>query len=176
MPDTAETGFREDYLRLWIAEDGSKSLLILRAEDGSVRVTIWEGLGEKIHAEERQATWHPREVGEEGGSYARERLGFLSVELGTPGLGNTYDLMIGAPGEPIAEAADLQWGFVRQDVPIDEVRLFPEAGGSYYDAVLGPYDDCSEDMREAETWWVEPLSTYRPATAEEVARHLGLAK
>ncbi len=165
--------FRADLFGLWVAEDVSKSLLIAQNDEGETRVTVWKGMGEKSFATDRPATWTPADPKKLLSTYARERLGQILVELGTPSLGNTYHLMPACLNESgdVTTYGDFQWRPIDPDTPAEDVRLFPESGGSYFEALLGHWDDYVEDLRDAETHWVEPLSTYRLATPEQRAEH-----
>ena len=163
----------EHVLGCWVAEDATKSLEIRAGEGGALRVTVWEGLGGAPLAEDRPATLHPPEPGREADGYARARLGYLQVELGDPGLGSTYDLMVGYPSDDPSATGGFAWGRLPSGGDPSRLRLFPEMGASFYEAVLGAWDDFVEEARQAEGHWIEPLSSYRPATADERARLRG---
>lgn len=162
--------FRSDYLRLWVAEDRSKSVRIDRSGDGNLCVTLWRGLAESVLAENLPAEWHPREPDAAMSMSARRRLDYLCVELGQPGVGATYDLMFATENNDPAAFGGFRWRPVDTAADIQGVRLFPELGASFYEAVLGFWDDFIEAQRQADSW-VEPLSTYRPATEEERKLH-----
>lgn len=150
---------------LWVAEDETKSLQIDAYED-AFRVTVWNGYGPKTYVREVPAQWYPAKAG----TLARDRLGYLQVELGDAGLGTTYDLMLGWPN-PTGEG--YAWIKAPQDAKLEDLRLFPEGGPSFYEAVLGVWDDTVEEMNAVEQGWIEPLSTYRIASATQRSRHQG---
>lgn len=161
---------RDDLLGLWIAEDATKTLLVSRDATGETRVTVWRGLGEEVLASERPACFRAPAVGAERSASALARLGVLSVELGEVGAGTTYDLMFAAERGP-NDPADFAWRAVRATDVRDRVRVFPQGGASFLEAVLGAWDEAVEAEREREQAWLEPLSTYRPATTDEAAEH-----
>lgn len=161
--------FRAELCTLWVAEDETKSLRIVRNGD-ALSVTVWKGLGPETHVVDRPAKWHPPDPERATDSYARARLGYVQVELGDVGQGTTYDLMLGWPNE---SASGYQWIAAPADAALDDLRLFPEGGASFYEAVLGVWDETVEEMNEAERGWIEPLSTYRVATATQRSRHRG---
>ena len=164
--------FREELCTLWVAEDETKSLRIARVEE-ALRVTVWKGLGPDTHIVELPAKWHPPDPERASDSYAKARLGFVQVELGDVGMGTTYDLMLGWENPDPNTHAGYQWIAAPPDAKVDDLRLFPQGGASFYEAVIGAYDDYVEEMNEAEQGWIEPLSTYRIATATQRSRHRG---
>lgn len=162
--------FPDDLLGFWVCEDGTKSLHIARGRqsDGErLWVDVWKGLGEEQHLERAITSWVPRRKGAEGGP-GRARLGYLNVELGEPGLGTTYALMLAYPNEDKSTWGGYDWRAFPADGDPKRARLFPEGGASFYEAVLGAWDDFVEDLRDNEQDWIEPLSTYRPATQAEI--------
>jgi hypothetical protein len=157
--------FRADYCRLWVAVDGTGWLRI--AHDGAqLRVTV--ARSGVMQASQRPTTWHPRTPGEEASESALKRLDWLSAELGAPNLGPTYRLYVAAENTDTGRYGGKQWRPVLPDDPIEGIRLFPEPGASFYEAVLGAWDDYVEDIN-AGIAWVYPLSTWRPATPSESA-------
>lgn len=147
----------------WASEDGALSMHILVGPDG-VRVTVSRrGEPAVVHLDRRPATWHPPRPEAATSANARHRLGYLQVEVGQPGLGSTYDLMVGTHNEDATTFGGYTWRPVAHDTPRDRVRLFPEGGASYWEAVLGYYDDFVESIREADAW-MRPLSTWCPAS------------
>jgi hypothetical protein len=93
------------------------------------------------------------------GDRAQTRLDKLEVELGTPGLGTTLRLMFAVENTD-AEKSPHQWLYVPDDADPAQVRMHPEQGGSYYEAVLGPWDDFVENLDEDEGGWLRPYSVY----------------
>ena len=164
--------FRTELCALWIAEDESKSLRIAAVEE-ELRVTVWKGLGPETHIVDRPAHWKPPDPKRAADSFGRARLGFVQVELGDPGQGTTYDLMLGWPNSDPDAFGGYQWIAAPPDAKLDDLRLFPEGGASFYEAVLGIWDEYVEEMNEAERGWIEPLSTYRIATATQRSAHRG---
>lgn len=128
-----------------------------RLASWTLRVSVWKGA--KLVVNDAHALWRPRGPNPCAES-PRERLDTLMVELGPPGLGTTYDLMVAAPNDDPAAFGGKAWRPVYPNDPIETIRLFPEHGGSYYDALLGPWDDVSIEHREADEWWIHPYSDY----------------
>ena len=156
-------------LGFWVAEDESKSLQIL-LDEGALRVTVWRGLGPELHIEAHAAKWHPPDPERSADRSARARLGYVQVELGEEGHGTTYNLMVGWPNRDPERCGGYQWIAAPPEASADELRLFPEGGPSFFEAVLGVWDEYVEEMNEQERGWIEPLSTYRLATEEQRRR------
>ena len=127
--------------------------------------------GARAHLVDRPARWHPPSPAAAGSADARLRLGFLQAEVGTPGLGSTYDLMVATRNHDPAAFAGFDWRPVAAGARRDDVRLFPQGGASYIEAVLGYWDDSVEAIRDADRW-MQPLSTWRPASGDEAAREI----
>lgn len=144
--------FPRVLLGVWASEDGTKTLAISGVEEAQVVV---RGPDEAVLFT-KKATWTQPKDGAEQSPSARERLGYLRLETGDEGLGNTYDLM---PGRETS-GGKLKWVRLRPDTKRENVRLFPEVGASFYEAV--GVDDFAEEQTETETWWVGELSTYLP--------------
>lgn len=151
---------------LWITEDHTRALRVDRAPDGAVRVSVWRRRDLAAHLVDRPATWHPPVASAARSADAKSRVGFLQVEVGDPGLGTTYDLMVACPA---AHDSGFAWGPLTDGVARDAVRIFPQGGASYYEAVLGAWDDVVEDLRAADAW-MQPLSTWRPASDDDARR------
>ena len=152
---------------LWITEDGTRAMRIDRGPDGTARVSVWGRTKPPVaHLVDRPAGWHAPLDSAAGSRHARERLGYLQVEVGDPGLGSTYDLMLATRNTDPAANGGFDWGPVASDTERCDVRLFPEGGASYWEAVLGYYDDVVEAIRDADGW-MQPLSTWRPAAPDE---------
>lgn len=147
--------FPRVLLGAWASEDGTKVLTISSVDD---EAHVLVRAPDKRVLFEKKASWTPPKDGAEQSPSARERLGYLRVETGDEGLGNTYDLM---PGRETSEGK-LQWVRLKPDTAQANVRLFPDVGASFYEAVLGMYDDFVEEQTGAETSWVGELSTYLP--------------
>lgn len=142
-------------LGVWASEDGTKTLTITPVGEHA-HVVVRTPAGEILF--EKEATWTPAKDGADQSPSARDRLGYVRLETGDKGLGNTYDLM---PGRNTTEGK-LQWIRLAVDTPRADVRLFPEVGASFFEAVLGMYDDFVEEQTEAETSWAGEISTYLP--------------
>jgi hypothetical protein len=138
-------------------------MLIERGSDGGVRVSVWSIDTGKMHAKERPGEWRaPVDALPNGhdSHSARVRIGYLQVELGDTGIGSTYDLMLAKRNDDDA-GAHYEWGAVTSDTPRAKTRIFPQGSASYYEAVLGKWDDFVEDIRDDDRW-MEPLSTWFP--------------
>jgi len=153
---------------LWITEDGTRAMRVSRAGE-SFEVSVWRRAGRALHLARRPAKWHPPLPGAAASANAKERLGYLQVEVDAPGLGSTYDLMVATRNRDGAAFGGFDWRPVPPETPRDAVRLFPQGGASYYEAVLGYHDEVVETIRAGDRW-MQPLSTWRPATDEEEAR------
>jgi hypothetical protein len=151
---------------LWLSEDGTRALQIAREGD-AVIVTVWRRADGLQHLALRPATWHAPDPSASASPDAKRRLGYLQVEVDTPGLGSTYDLMLACRNADPSQYGGFDWRPAPPEFPREHARLFPQGGASYYEAVLGAWDDFVEPIRSADRW-MEPLSTWRPATAEEV--------
>lgn len=135
------------------------------ARDGEAwRVSVSRRRGQKLLVAGRPAKWIPPKDGAEHSAVARDRLGYLQIELGEPGLGSTYDLMVAVKG---AAGGKFDWVRAPTAVPRAQLRLFPEGGASFYEAVLGAWDDFVEAIRDGDRW-MHPLSTWLPAEGEDV--------
>lgn len=146
------------------SDDGRREGPVLRlalAEPALVLATVWAWAGGPLLARDREARWTSRTPGRETSRIAHERLDRLVVELEEPGLGPTWELLVGARVTDPAEAGGLQWGPVRPDSPVSDVRLFTQMGGSLYEAVLGWYDPAAEEERERHAWAQAPLTFRR---------------
>jgi len=155
---------------LFVAEDGKLALRISQAQ----RTTVWRGIGGVRLLHDAVGEWRART--DTSSRYAHERLDRHVVELGLAGVEDTYHLMfvrrnpagrLGANGIDAGERAPptpsgrvFDWIAIEHDTPLAEVRVLPQYGGS-------PFVD---DWDWQDGWWY-PYSTYRPATAEEVAEH-----
>ncbi len=157
--------FRESYLSLWVAVDGTGWLRIARDSE-VIRTTVWRAGA--VQADRRLTTWQARTPGMEASESTSKRLDCLSAELGEPNLGPTYRLYVAAENTDPTQYGGKQWRPVLPEDAASGVRLFPEYGASYYEALLGKWDDFVEDINAGEEW-VYPLSTWRPASAEEAA-------
>ncbi|MCC6624657.1 MAG: hypothetical protein IT385_25635 [Deltaproteobacteria bacterium] len=86
----------------------------------------------------------------------RYRLDTIEVELGSKGLGTTLQMMFAVENDGTREPRDKLWVTVPDGADPDVVRLHLEQGASYYEAVLGAWDDAVEAMNEAEGGWIRP--------------------
>lgn len=155
---------REDLLGAWTCTEGRLSLVIARPKPDAITVTVWLGLGERVLADARPARYRPRDPAAGSSPNASARLDRLEVELGDVNLGPTYTLLIAGPNDdPSAWGGFAARPLLPTDAP-EDVSLFPEAGASYYEAVLGYYDDVAEAEREVHSWR-HPLGCYRRATS-----------
>ncbi len=152
--------FRDDYCRTWAAEDGSKQLTIWRDTTREILVTVTAADGTTL-ASERPTKWIPRTLDGEKPALGAHRLDKLVVELGDPGLGVTYDFYFAVESTDQDDGGGYQWRPVAASDPVGAVCLHPEGGASFWEAVLGPWDDRVEEEWEAVSW-IEPLVPYRP--------------
>lgn len=151
----------------WLSEDGTRAMWITATGD-AVEVSVWRrGDPAPLYLDRRPARWRPPKPDAASSSYARDRLGYLQVEVGEPGLGSTYDLMVATRNEDPSAFGGFHWRPITADTSREEVRIFPEGGASYYEAVLGYYDDFVEAIRDADSW-MQPLSTWCPASLADV--------
>lgn len=154
-------------LGLWLSEDGTRAMRITATAD-AVEVSVWRrGDPAALHLDRRPAEWRPPKPEAASSRYARERLGYLQVEVDEPGLGSTYDLMVATHNADPSTFGGFKWRPIAADTSRDEVRIFPEGGASYYEAVLGYHDDFVEAIRDADAW-MQPLSTWCPAAIPDV--------
>lgn len=167
---TGDAAGRPDDLigPLWVAEDRGKSFQAARGAAGDVTLTLWRGFGPEPLLACRPVSWSPRR--REGSEIARERLDVLQAEIGAPGLGPTYDLLIARANDDERRHGGFQWVGRDAATPLADLRAFPELGASFYEAVLGAFDDAIERERE-DTAWAMPYSTFCPANAQQVAAH-----
>lgn len=135
---------------------------ISAAPEGGLRVSVWRRSDLAPHLVDRPASWHPPVAAAASSPNAKERIGYLQVEVGDPGLGTTYDLMVACRNADPAASGGFAWGAVPEGAARESVRMFPQGGASYFEAVLGYHDDFVEDLR-AQDAWMQPLSTWRPA-------------
>lgn len=149
----------------WRSEDGSRAMHIVATTDDdgreAIAVSVWRVADGGALMTRRPGKWRAPRVGAEASAYARERLGFVQVEVGLPGLGTTYDLMVARANPEPGTRGGYQWIRLAPETARADVRLFPEAGASYYEAVLGYWDDYVETLRDADAW-MQPLSTWLP--------------
>ena len=94
------------------------------------------------------------------GQQASARLDNLVVELGTPNLGSTLQLLFAVENDG-SSPIPFQWLHVPDTAAADDVRLHLDQGGSYYEAVLGPWDDFVESLHSAEGDWLRPWAVYQ---------------
>lgn len=128
-------------------------------------IDVWGWKGGPVLTRDRPACWHPRTPGEEASRSARQRLDTLVVELEEPGLGPTWDLFVGARVADTSETGGLEWGPLRPDSPVEDVRLFSQVGASFYEAVLGWYDVHVKEERERHAWAQAPATFHKDLTA-----------
>lgn len=154
MPDgRAEPAERSAMLGLWMAEDGSK-MLSLWQDSAGIWLNVFAGLGPRSHVSGRPVT-----------IVAEAK---LRAELGEPGMGTTYELSAVVAGE------DGRW---RPATPQDSaaaVRLLGAHGASFYEAVLGAWDDFVEDINAGDAWAMPDTIYRRPTDEERMALHEAL--
>lgn len=121
---------------------------ISAAPEGGLRVSVWRRSDLAPHLVDRPASWHPPKAAAASSPNAKERIGYLQVEIGDPGLGTTYDLMVACRNADPAASGGFAWGAVPEGAARESVRMFPQ--------------DFVEDLR-AQDAWMQPLSTWRPA-------------
>ncbi|MBT3219438.1 MAG: hypothetical protein HN348_10130 [Proteobacteria bacterium] len=157
---------RPDLLGYWVAEDGCKSVLIEHGKKGWFEVTVFEGLGPATHVEDRPAEWNPCKPEASASDNARKRLDSLVAEMGQKYLGTTYRLMFARQNPDPESHGGFNWIAIDESTAIEDVRIFPQGGASYWEAVLGYYDDFVEELNSFDDWMM-PLTSYRRATKEE---------
>ena len=146
MPKTNEDETREEpLLGLWFAEDRSKTLVVWAEGDG-LKVNVFRGLGPQTHATGRPAKRQPD--------------GSALTELGEPGMGTTYTLRL------VARDAAGHLRAATPDDDADSVRVLGEHGASFYEAVMGPWDDFVEALNDADAWAMPSTLYRRPTNAE----------
>ena len=168
MSDDLATAMLQRLQGHWLCEDATRAMLIMVADPGVVEVTVWRRVDQHMHLERCPARWHPPKPDASASRNARQRIGYLQVEVGTPSLGTTYDLMPAMRNGDPSTFGGFEWIPLAPDTARADVRLFPEGGASYYEAVLGYYDDTVEAEREADEW-MQPLSTWLPVQSEPIA-------
>lgn len=159
---TAPSPTPEALFGLWVTEDQTRAMRITRDGEGVTRVTVWRLRDQHAHLSDRPAKWHAPIASAATSSNAKERLGYLQAEVGDPGLGSTYDLMPATRNTDPAAFGGFDWKPIPEDVSREDVRLFPQGGASYMEAVLGYWDDVVEEIRDGDRW-MQPLSTWLPA-------------
>ncbi len=155
--------FRRDLAGGWAAEDGSKALLVEIAST-AILVSLYQKKAGEMLIRRRRALWNAPKKSARYDTL-RNRVGFLQVELGDPGLGSTYDLffVVLSAGEryryaPISEATRT-----------DEIYVLPRFGASFFDAAVGGDDDDAEEMRLEEQAGLRPLVPYRRSSPEDAS-------
>lgn len=146
---------------LFVAEDGKLACRIERgdeAEGAAFRATVWAGIGGPMHLAPSVTTWRP--ATKPSSEYAGERLGRLQVELDVVGVGDLYTLYV-VRRNPAPAKGDKEWIAALPSTPLADLRLFPEYTSSPYAAYDWDWQD---------GWWY-PYSTFRAATADELAAH-----
>lgn len=136
-----------------------------------LEVTFWQLAGDEAHGATGPrvlrgglpAAWRPPRPRAETSEWARERLGYVQVELGAPSVGMTLDLLVATANHDGEGGLHGLWRWRRLDQATSraDTRLFPELGASYHEAVLGVWDDVVAAER-AENAWVHPLETWLP--------------
>lgn len=149
---------------LFVAEDGKLACRIVRGdgrdtEGAPFLTTVWAGIGGTVLLPSVYTGWRPPVAPR--AEHASERLGQMDAELGIVGAGNLYKLYVVRKNPDPALFGDKEWVATLPDTPLAELRLFPEYGSSPY---------MPDDWDWQEGWWY-PYSTFRPATAEELAAH-----
>ncbi|MBT3218463.1 MAG: hypothetical protein HN348_05180 [Proteobacteria bacterium] len=139
---------------------------IEHGKKGWFKVTVFEGLGPATHVVARPAEWHPCQPEAAASDNARKRLDALVAEMGEKYLGTTYRLMFARSNRDPKSHGGFNWIAIEDSTPIEDVRILPEGGASYWEAVLGAYDDFVEELNSFDDWMM-PLTSYRRATKEE---------
>lgn len=146
---------------LFVAENGKLACRIERGDggEGDFATTVWTGIGGAELLSRAVTEWSP--ATKPGSEYPSERLGQMRAELDVVGVGDRYMLYVVRRNPDPARFGDKEWIAALPETPLEELRLFPEFGGSPY---------TSTDWEWQDGWWY-PYSTFRPATAEEQAEH-----
>lgn len=159
-----DASFLPACLGLWIAEDRSKALDVRLNDRNLLVVDIGRGLGRRDIGRMLVTNWHAKKPGHEASRVPGWRLDRLVVEAGRPGLDRTYELLVARPNRDPSAYGGLPWVCAGPSTPREDIRLFPQTGASFLDAVSYQED-------EGFIPWAEPLSTYRPATEAEARLH-----
>jgi hypothetical protein len=155
---TKTTPMPSRYEGRWIGADGR---IIFDIVGGSPpRVSATDGKGFK-YLDATPARFAP--ASDVNSRIAHHRLDTLHAELGEPGLGSTLRLMFCVANDDISKFGGLQWVHVPESADASEIRMHPEQGASYYEAVLGPWDDFVENLQAAEGDWLRPYNIYSRA-------------
>lgn len=144
--------------RRFVSDDGRLALTLRLADASSAEraryplvATVERADGSERLLSAAPAAWIPRK--DEHAKEASRRLDRVQVELGPPGIGETYILMLARPSDDGARWHGYSHVALRDDTPVEEVAIFPEHGGT-------PYGGDDWDWQEG--WWY-PYSTYRVA-------------
>lgn len=159
----ASPTMRGDLEGHWVSLCGTRALDVRRTGQG-VYVTVTARPSGAVLARDRPATWCPRAPDAVHSRNASRRLDRLSMELGDPGRGPTYELMFARENLAPETYDGLQWVPLEDTTPASEVRVFSQWGASFHEAVMGRFDDFVED-ENALYDWVFPLVNYRRADA-----------
>ena len=127
----------------WLARDRSKQLRIeveLTPAGEAVRVSVLDGDGQEVLMSARHAKAEPGLK--------------LALELGDEGLGATYTLQAIIDEDLASMSAQALTD------ALGRCELLGKHGASFYEAVLGYYDDYVEALNEADAW-SRPPTRYR---------------
>ena len=166
---------RQDFRSLWISEDKRLSIRIgvsqEEAERFPFRATISELETGRVLGRDLPAEWVWRDQSAGSSTHARKRLDHLSIELGTPSLGQTYILYFARDSTDSDSDSGFQWVPLEEGTPLEMVRIVPDLGPSFNEAVLSVYDEVVEEEYE-DSAWVRPYRNFRAASKEEIQRHM----
>ncbi len=141
------------YVGRWVGADGRLTFDI--AAGSPPTVTAFDKNGNK-HLDNVPAKFTPATKLSSG--YAPERLDNLQLELGTANLGTTLRMLFCVESDDNTKFGGFQWVHAPEGTDIAKLRMHLDQGGSYYEAVLDPWDDFVENLNEAEGGWLRPYS------------------
>jgi hypothetical protein len=113
--------------------------------DGTPRVTAWEVEG-RLHLQEAEGTWNRHSKPDS--AHAPTRLDHLQVELGTPSIGSTLQVLFCV--QNTGRTPDFQWVTAPHDIERAQLRIHLDQGGSFYRVAMDPWDDALQDLEDGE--------------------------
>ncbi len=143
----------------WQGEDGRLCIVLTRPDASACAalVSVFNSSGRCLYGPS-PATF--RRHSEPSSRLASQRLDQLICELGSPGLGTTLHLLVSIPNAAPSTDAPL-WVTAPMDALGATLVMHLDQGASFYEAVLGRWDDAVEAMDEDEGGWLRPYCPYR---------------